>query len=647
MNRKERRQVQAGGRAPAAAAGLGPAGGDAAALFARGVAALQGQRFQEAEGLFRHVAALEPGHAEAHNWLGVACQQQGKGQEALWHLRKAAELAPDSPDFANNLGITELKLGDLDAAAAAFEKALALNPELAQARYNLGLVFQRQRKRAKAIACFRQAIALVPNYANAYLSLGNALSDAGLHDEAIAVLRRLVAFAPGVPAPLFNLAAALRAAQRFEEAAEVARQILSLDPNNVVAHNIMALFLWSARRHREAEAAARHAIALDPNLPDAHCTLGTVLTTLGRLDEARAHLEKALALEPNYPEAVYQLTLASKADSTPDLAARAEALLKSDPPRDQAAALRFALGKIYDDNGDYSRAFENYRAGNELLKREPAFDAANWAAYVDRMIAAFPPGFFAQRKSFGSDSRRPMFIVGMPRSGTTLVEQIIASHPRAAAGDELEIIPSLTGTLARRLGAAAPYPECVTAMDEDKARELTTEYLANLDAISATAERVTDKLPQNFRDLGFIALLFPQATFIHCRRDPVDTCLSCYFAKFDRHLAYTYDLESLGAYYREYRRLMAHWRQVLPVSILDVDYEELVENQEAVSRRIVAHCGLEWDDRCLDFHKTERPVLTASVWQVRQPLYKTAVARWRRYESFLGPLRAALEGIAP
>jgi len=618
---------------------------DQAAALAGAAAALRAGRFDEAEAAYRQILAREPTHAEAHNWLGVVCQQKGNGAEALSHMRKAVALAPTSADFANNLGLTEMKQGDLDAAHRSFQKAIALNPGLAQAHYNLGLVFQKMRKPGRAIPFFRQALVLAPNYANAQMSLGNALSDVGQHDEAIAILRRLAAAAPGVPAVLFNLASALKAAQRFEEAAVVAQQILVRDPDSAFAQNIMASFYWSMGRVAEAETAARRTISLDPGLAEAHCTLGTILITLGRFDEAIRSYDAALALQPDLPEAIFQLVLATKARSTPALAAQIEASLAHDRTPDQKANLHFALGKIYDDLGDYRNAFENFRAGNEA--GESSFDAGVWKASVDRTVSDFTADFFASRASFGDDSRRPVFIVGMPRSGTTLVEQILASHPAVAAGGEMETLPDIARTLPRRLRSAKPYPACLTEMDEAASRDCAAEYLAALDRVDKAAPRVTDKLPLNFLNLALVALILPRATVIHCRRDPLDTCLSCYMAKFDSRLDFARTLESLGLYYRGYRRLMAHWRRVLPIRILDVDYEELVENQEDVSRKIVAHCGLEWDERCLDFHKTDRPVATASLWQVRQPLYKTAVNRWQNYAPFLGPLRAALDGLEP
>jgi tetratricopeptide (TPR) repeat protein len=615
----------------------------AAELFGQAAHALQSRRLPEAEALFRRVVGADPSNAEAHNWLGVVCQQLGKGEEALDQLRTAVSLAPFSADFVNNLGITELKLEHFEAARRSFEIAIRLNPRLAQGHYNLGLALRKLGDHERAIACFRQAISLVPNYANAYLSLGNALSDMGQHEEAIAVLRQLVAMAPKVPAPLYNLATALSAAQRYDEAADVAHQILAIDPKSAVAHEVIAAFLWNAERFEEAEQAARRVVVLSPENARAHVMLGRALNALGRFDEAIETFETALRLKADNAEALYGLTGASKAYSNPEFAARVKAALTADPGPDDAALLHFALGKIYDDMKDYPRAFENYERANELsgAKASP-FLPEKWDETLDRVIAVFTPEFFAARRDFGSDSLRPVFIFGMPRSGTTLVEQIVAVHPKAAAGGEMLSIPRLAAEVNRRIGTTA-YPEAVAEMDNAAAHSLAAAYLADLDRVSRTAQRVTDKLPFNYLYVGFLALLFPKAAFIHCRRDPIDTCLSCFFTNFHEHVNFGFRLEHIGAYYRSYRRLMDHWRKVLPIPMLEVDYEDLIANQEPVTRRIVAHCGLEWDDECLAFHQSGRAVTTASVWQVRQPIYQASRARWRHYEPFLGPLRAALE----
>lgn len=641
MNRKERREARARDRR-AGAAGAQVYPGGAGALFAQGGAALQAGRLGEAEALFRQVLQGDSAHAEAHNWLAVAAAQQGKSRDALEHFARAAALRPASADFANNLGLAQLNAGDLDAAKNSLETALRLNPQLAAAHHNLGMVFQRRREFESAIACFRRAIAFVPNYVNAHLNLGNVLQDSGKTEEAVVQFEKLVELAPKSREAHFNLARALKSAKRFAEAADEARAVIALDVGNIEARNLLVQCLFKLERYDEADEEARRILAIDPASIEAHNSRGRIHATLGRFDEAIACFEATLAADPGNADALFGLTYASKGFSTPEMASRLEALVARNPPQEQKSLLHFALGKISDDAGDFPRAFENYRLGNELAVPDAWFDPKIWAEYVDRLIATFTVDFFARREGFGSDSQRPIFIVGMPRSGTTLTEQIIASHPAVAPGGELQTVADLVGGLPERLGSSRRFPECAGDVDRATAGELASEYLAALEKIDGRARRVTDKMPMNFANLGLMALMFPRAAFIHCRRDPLDTCLSCYFAKFGQSLDFSYSLQNLGAYCGGYFRLMKHWRAVLPVPMLEVDYEETIADQEGVSRRLIAHCGLEWDDRCLAFHKTERAVLTASAWQVRQPIYKSSVKRWQRYEQFLEPLKAAL-----
>jgi hypothetical protein len=232
----------------------------------------------------------------------------------------------------------------------------------------------------------------------------------------------------------------------------------------------------------------------------------------------------------------------------------------------------------------------------------------------------------------------------MPRSGSTLVEQIVASHPNVFGAGELPHFHRTAVELPAIQNTTTSYPECAALMNDSTVARLADEYLTHLDALSPHADRVTDKMPENFQHLGLISLLFPHARVIHCQRDPLDTCLSCYFLDFTGWLPFTYDLTKLGQYYQQYLRLMAHWRTALPTPVLEVRYEDLVADKEAVSRRMIAFCGLDWDDACLAFHETDRPILTASHWQARQSIYKSSVGRWRRYEQHLGSLKQALAG---
>jgi hypothetical protein len=291
-----------------------------------------------------------------------------------------------------------------------------------------------------------------------------------------------------------------------------------------------------------------------------------------------------------------------------------------------AMHLHFALGKIFDDSGAFEEAFAHYREGNRIRHKTSRFDAREHTSFTERVIGTFGTKFFSQRSGYGSSSELAVFIVGMPRSGTTLVEQIIASHPQAHGAGELKTLPDLSRGLGARLKSSSLYPEVVSALDRDTSRILAAEYeLVLKQRAENAAVRITDKMPLNFMHLGLIALLFPKARVIHCLRD------------------YAYDLADIGAYYRQYRRLMRHWREVLSLQSLELGYEDLVSEQGRNTQRLLEFLGLPWDERCLAFHNNPRPVQTASAWQVRQPLYKSAVNRWRNYEKYLGPLLQTLE----
>ncbi len=304
-------------------------------------------------------------------------------------------------------------------------------------------------------------------------------------------------------------------------------------------------------------------------------------------------------------------------------------------------ALDFALGKAYADLKEYERSFKHLLAANAAKRTTAAYDEQATFAFFDRIERTFSPELMAAKAGGGAPSDRPIFVLGMPRSGTTLVEQVLASHPAVHGAGELTIFREA-------VQAAAPparlYPDFVPALDEAAIGRIGTEYIKRLGARAQQGERVTDKLPSNFLYVGLIHLALPNAVIIHTVRNPIDTCISCFSKLFKPgEQLFSYDLGELGRYYRRYQQLMEHWRRVLPPGrILDVTYEDVVADLEGQARRILAHCGLPWDERCLAFHETDRPVRTASAMQVRQPIYSSAVERWRVYEEFLGPLLTAL-----
>jgi tetratricopeptide (TPR) repeat protein len=458
--------------------------------------------------------------------------------------------------------------------------------------------------------------------------------EAGRLAEAEQVCRGILRDAPDQAAVLCTLARVLHAQGRTKEARRRFRDAIRLQPGDGEAHRGAGDLYRAEEKFDQAVASYRRSIEVEPEVAAAHVNLAFCLVQLDRPEEAGDHFRRALALDPKSAEAQ------SAGLDAGEIEAVERILDTEDPAPPDRSNLLFALAKAYEARGDFPRAYARAGVAKEIDRKGIVYSRAANADFVERSIATIGPDFFATRKDFGSPSELPVFVVGLPRSGTTLVEQIIASHPQAFGAGELTALPNLAKALPSRFWN--PYPECLAAIDRDAASALAERHLAQLRTLDAAAARIVDKQLFNFRNLGLIALLFPGARILHCRREPRDIAVSCHFLKFLKPMNFAYDLADFGHYYRAYRRLMAHWRRVLPLSILEIDYETLVADQESKSREIIAFCGLEWDERCLDFHQTGRAVRTASSWQVRQPIYSSSIGRWKRYREFLGPLEDVL-----
>jgi hypothetical protein len=405
------------------------------------------------------------------------------------------------------------------------------------------------------------------------------------------------------------------------------------------------------QRPEEALAIVRSAAKAQPLDVNLQAEFAQMLEYVGALAEAAQVWRGLLDHQPPDADALAGLIALEREKAPAELVRQAEVLADDVA---QAAADRCtvhkALGDLREQGHDYAAAMHHYAAANELRLQELArqgiaFDPDALAAFVTRQIAAFDDEKLHRLRALGSTSARPIFIVGMPRSGTSLCEQILASHGDVVGAGELNEIQAIARALPRLAGdPSMGYPECMGRLGPEAAREASERYLARLNDFSSTAPRVVDKHPINFRHLGLIAALFPNAAIVHCRRDPLDTCLSCYVQNFYAPIPWALRQDHLGIYYREYERLMAHWYAIMPGRIFDFVYEEVVGDFESSVRRLIAHCGLPWQPQCLEFHQTQRIVRTASHRQVRQPLYSRSVGRWRHYDSFLQPLKQALKG---
>jgi tetratricopeptide (TPR) repeat protein len=578
-------------------------------------------RFEEALASYDGALALDSGYLPAWNNRGVILKKLNRLEEALSSYDRALALNPDLAIVLTNRANVADELGRVVEALSGYDRALALNPGEADACNGRGNIMRKLDRIPEAEEMFRRAILLKPSGAEAHCNLGCLLIDIGKPDQAEAVLRDAVALRPDFVTALHNLAIAL----------------INLD------------------RSDEAEPVIRRTLALDPQLAGAQHNLSLALMQSGRLNEAREAAERAIALEPRDPLHFRQLGDIRKYVAGDCHLAALEALSIDEASLavGKQIDLHFALAKAYADLGRPHDEFARLLAGNRLKRSIVHYDETFVLGELDRTRQVFSPEFMREARGSGEPSAKPIFIVGMPRSGTTLVEQILASHPEVFGAGELTWFERAIGEVRSGIGEVSRgqvshhevsrHPEIALQMSGDEFQELGGRYLAAIEQLVPTASHVTDKMPTNFVFVGLIHLALPNATIIHTVRDPVDTCISCFSKLFTEGNFHTYDLAELGRYYRHYQALMAHWHRVLPLGrILDVVYEDIVADLEGMARRIVAHCGLPWDARCLDFHSTERIVRTASAAQVRRPIYASSVGRRRAYQSMLGPLLAEL-----
>ena len=551
-------------------------------------------------------ALLEAHPAEGMLWKILSVALLRKGSDALPALQRAVQLLPQDPETHVNLGLALAAAGRRAQAATSFRRALALNPASVEALSHLGATLRDLGEREEAVSVWRKAVALDPGRADSHRNLGNVLFDLRRLDEAEAAFRDALTREPASAQARIGLGATLRMRGRTAEAQEHCRAALALEPRNVEGMSL----------------------------------LGELHADRGQMAEARELFERALAINPNVPELYCSLVARRKmTDADGDWLQRVEGLLAKPLPLGHERGLRYALGKYFDDLGRYDEAFENFRRANELtLRHRPRFSREKFTARVDEIIAGFDARLMAERSGGGggSDSELPMLIIGMPRSGTSLAEQILASHPAVFGGGELRFWEGAFGVFEAERSRGARPSEVIA--------QIASDYLERLRALSTEASRVIDKMPANFLYAGLFHAAFPRARIIHMQRHPLDTCVSIYSQDFFRMGTYANDLDDLAHYYTQYVRVMRHWRSVLPAAaMLEIPYEALISDQEGWTRRMLEFVGLPWDPRCLEFHRTERVVLTASRWQVRQKITASRVERWRHYEKHLAPLRGLVD----
>lgn len=616
------------------------------ALNNRGLALTALSRPLDALASYDRLLSLEPDHVLALCNRGQTLHQLGRLDEALASYDRALELQPDQLAVLNNRGVALQQLGRLEEALASFDRVLGLDPSHLEALNNRGNILRDLGRPHEALASLDRILAINPRFALAHNNRGNLLRDLDRLEDALVSYEAALAVDPQLAAAHANRGFVLWRLKRPGEALACHDQALRLDPRQAGAWNIRGLVLVSLDRPEDALASYDQALAVAPEFADALGNKGMLLMELGRLQEARQALERAVALSPRSARAYYLLTLCGRMSRSDPCFGALQALAREIDgfSVDGQIHLRFALAKAFHDVGEPAAAADQLAAGAKLKREIVSYDEAATLAEMDHIRTAFSARRMAEPGACGNPSDVPVFIIGMPRSGSTLIEQILTGHPEVFPTGEADHLTRALESHGRDSGAILRSHEALAALEPRRLQELGDAYVRQITLAAApTARRVTSKCLDYFRYAGLLHLALPKAKIVHVLRDPIDTCLSCYSKLFGEGLPYTYDLGELGRYYKAYESLMAHWRAVLPPGVmLEIRYEDLVADLEGHARRIVSHCGLEWDRRCLDFHQVERWVHTASAVQVRQPIYGTSVGRWKAYEPHLEPLLEAL-----
>ena len=563
-----------------------------------------------------------------------------KPREAAALCRQILAERPAAPDASLLLAQITRETGRADESVAVLEAARKAHPDHAPLEAELGASLVVAARAAEAMPILRRLVAARPGDPFAHYWLGQAYLRLWKPTEGIRHLERVRELDPHNTEVLYAIGAALLSAGRPKAGEERLRAFLAKRADSVPGLQALATSLDYQNRPDEAAAALRTVLERAPGFPPALAGLARHMQARGEVEQAIALLAPALGGERPDPSLASVYAGLCVAAERPEAGREAveRALGAGRLPAQIESSLRFALARIEEAAGVFDAAFEQYRLANDLFPR--TFNPQARQSFADAMIAAFPADAATPMPRASARSDRPVIVCGMPRSGTTLVEQIIASHPQAFGAGEL---PHLRAIFSQTIAALpARSPAGLSALSPGQLDDAAARYLDALAEIEPQAHRVVDKMPHNCEILGFISMLLPGARIIHCTRDPMDTCASCYMTPLSPVHDYANRLEDLGFAFGQYERLMNHWRRSLDPPMLEVAYEALVDDVEAGARRIIEFLGLPWDDRCLKFYENARVVSTASVDQVRRPIYRSSVARWKRYESQLAPLRAAL-----
>ena len=596
----------------------------------------------QAEARYREALRQDPGNFHALNLLGVICINTDRAAEAADLIAAAVEQDPGDAEALANLGLARKDLKQFARASESLQRAIRLNPRNPVTHNNLGNVQAAMGDYKAAVATYRAALRLDPDYVECLSNLAAALKEVRQYDGALAAADQAIELRPDFAEAHNNRGEILFKQARFAEAAESYRAAAEHRQNYVAA----LINLSSARKECGDVDAARaildDVLRRNPDSPRGHNSMGVLFEQLGRGEEAADQFRQAIHLSPDYANAYYQLAQLRGQGLSDEEVKAVEQLIDRPETLDlQRMPLAFALACAFEDRGDHDRSFHYLDTAKRLKAQRSTYDDAQVSGYYDSIKRAFDMDSAAQARRSVVRRPRPVFVLGMPRSGTTLTEQILSSHPEVCGAGELSFMEDTINEAKRRTGQ--PFPELVSSLTPSQLNELGALYHGRLAARAANEAIVVDKTPMNFQYIGFIARILPDAAFIHCRRNPADNCLSIFKLPFEESHSYAHGLESLGRYYKRYAGLMEHWNRFVPDRITTVVYEDLVADFEAETRRLLEFLDLPFSASVRAFHQTRRIVKTPSASQIRQPIYTTSVGRWKKYREHLGPLLEQLE----
>jgi tetratricopeptide (TPR) repeat protein len=615
--------------------------GELNCLWLLGAALLAQDKTPESIAILERVLAAAPDFAPARVDLARAYRRDGRAEQARAQVRRVLKKTPNHYLAWLAYGDVLVDLGQYEDARIAFERAALTDPHRARVEEATAAMLAGDRRKSEEI--FRDILRADSSHVAALCGLAALSLEADVPQDAERLLRHALQQSAHSPLAWRELGLALLALGRLEEADAAAREVAKIEPENPQTWSTIAAVATRLMRQEEALEAYERAASLKPGEVRLRMSIGHVQKTLGKRPESEASYKAALAMDPGLAEAYWSLAdLKNYTFSDAEVAAMRSLLAHDKRERRNEAQLHFALGKAYEQRRRYPEAFTHYAQGNALRRLDAPFDIEHFERRSARIRTVFDAAFFARHAGAGDPDGGPIFIVGLPRSGSTLIEQILASHSQVEGTMELPNILNISREFDDLAAGRNGYPESVRQVSTAYLSALGTRYLAQVAPLRRGRERFTDKLPNNFSHVGLIHAILPKATIIDARRHPMDSCFSTFKQHFAEGQTFSYDLEHLGRYYRCYLALMDYWDAVLPGTVLHLQYEDLVRDPETQIRRLLEHCGLPFEAACLAFHETRRSVRTASAEQVRQPLYTSGVGYWRHFSTELEPLRRAL-----